>query len=106
MKGYNGDEGVLMKDGTYAWLTGSGNYYARREPNYENWTGIAYYNKETLERIPLAKAHCPECQQIIQSKQCGDFVSCGCGASFVDTDRWYPERHRYGGLAIHDENSV
>jgi hypothetical protein len=85
MKGYNGEDSVKMKDGSNAWLTESGNYYARREPSYDNWKSIAYYNKDTLERIQLAKAYCTECQQIIESKQCGDFVSCGCGASFVDT---------------------
>lgn len=89
-----------MADGKYAWLTASGNYYARREPDYENWKSIAYYNKETKERIPLAKAQCSDCKQMLESKMCGDFVSCGCGKSFVDTDRWFPERHRYGGNAV------
>lgn len=98
--GYNGEKGLMMKDGEYAWLTESKNYYCRREPDFDNWTGIAYYDAKTLERIPLAKGKCPSCKQIIESQHCGDFVPCGCGNSFVDTDRWAPERHRYGGQVI------
>lgn len=95
-----------MKDDTVAWLTASGNYYARRyrltpktsreRPDKDRWTHIAYYTLEG-ERVPLAKAECAECGDVLESKHCGDFVVCKCGQSSVDTDRWFPERHRYLG---------
>lgn len=87
-----------MQDGTKGYLSNSKNYFIRREPNPENWTEIRYY-KLTGERILLAKAMCDNCGEIVESKHCGDFQSCYCGESFVDTDRWMPERQRFGGLA-------
>lgn len=93
-----GDE-KIMKDGSKAYLTQSERYFVRREPDKDNWTKIEYYTLEG-EYIPLAKATCPECKETIQSQHCGDFVQCSCGKSFVDTDRWMPERQRYGGGAI------
>lgn len=87
-----------MKDGSIGYLTGTGRYYCRREPEKNNFTKIVYYTLEG-EHIPLAKAKCGKCGEIIESQMCGDFVRCTCGESFVDTDRWFPERHRYGGKA-------
>lgn len=88
-----------MKDGTTAYLTESKRYFVRREPKKDNWNRIQYY---TLEGgyISLAKGRCKECNQVIQSQMCGDFQECECGKSFVDTDRWMPERHRYGGEVV------
>lgn len=85
-----------MKDGSTAYLTQTGKYFVRREPERHSFTKIVYY---TLggEHIPLAKGKCKECGQVIESQMCGDFVPCKCAKSFVDTDRWMPERHRYGG---------
>lgn len=98
-KGFSkGVEGTTMSDGTEAWLTPSGNYFCRAESSYEKREKIVYYSLEK-NHIPLAKAQCEECKDIIESKMCGDFHYCSCGASFVDTDRWMPERHRYGGKA-------
>lgn len=85
-----------MGDGTEAYLTTSRLYYSRNNGNGE----IAYYDHTTLLRIPLAAAKCAKCEQVIRSMRCGDFVQCKCGDSYVDTDRWMPERHRYGGAAI------
>lgn len=85
-----------MNDGTEAYLTGSGNYYCRREPEVDSFNKIEYYTLEG-EYIPLAKGKCKECNDIIQSQMCGSFQTCSCKKSFVDTDRWTPERHRYGG---------
>lgn len=87
----------IMKDGRGAWLTVSKYYYARREPSYDNYTSIFYYDLEG-NRIPLASGTCPKCGDFIESKMCGDLVCCSCGGSFVDTSRWSPERHRLGGL--------
>jgi hypothetical protein len=92
---FDGAEGTKMNDGTEAWLTPSGSYYMRREPTYEEWNEIAYYNLDKI-RVPLAKGLCETCGAVLESKMCGDYQSCECG-SFVDTDRWFPERHRYGG---------
>lgn len=86
-----------MKDATTAYLTSSGRYFCRHEPSYKECNSIAYYDKKTLERIQLATAKCNVCNEVMMSTKCGDFQACGCGASFVDTDRWFPERHRYGG---------
>ncbi len=92
-------DGIEMNDGTLAWLTVTGKYYCRREPHVDNWTKIAYY---TLEKdlIPLAKGKCKDCGEVIESQHCGDYVTCKCGKSNVDTDRWMPERHRYIGNII------
>lgn len=96
-KGYSkGIESTKMQDGTEAWLTPSKRYYCRAEPSYEERTSIAYYGLDK-ERIPLAKGICNQCNEVIESKMCGDFQSCKCKKSFVDTDRQMPERHRYGG---------
>lgn len=94
-----------MKDATTAYLTSSGHYFCRYEPyvwlessqTYKECNTIVYYDKKTLERIQLATAKCNVCNGVMMSTKCGDFQACGCGASFVDTDRWFPERHRYGG---------
>ena len=87
-----------MKDGSVAYLSGSKSYFVRREPDKDKWDTIKYYTLER-EHIPLARAKCSECKEIIESKYCGDFRQCKCTKSFVDTDRWTPERHRYGGKA-------
>lgn len=92
------NESITMQDGTQGWKTSSGRYYCRREPNRDTFDRIVYYTLKG-ELIPLAKAKCSECGDILESKMCGDFQSCSCGKSFVDTDRWFPERHRYGGEA-------
>lgn len=88
-----------MQDGTTGYLSHSQRYYIRREPKPDKWTHIRYYTLEG-EPIQLAKAKCPNCGDVIESKHCGDFVKCECGESYVDTDRWMPERHRYGGGAM------
>lgn len=35
-----------------------------------------------------AKARCRKCEDIMVSKHGGDFVSCKCGASYIDQERW------------------
>ena len=47
----------------------------------------------------MGKAKCNSCGEVIVSKRPGHFVSCKCGKSFIDTDRWFPERYRLGGEA-------
>lgn len=47
----------------------------------------------------MHKAKCKSCGQIIVSERPGHFASCDCGKSFIDTDRWFPERIRLGGDA-------
>ena len=47
----------------------------------------------------MHKAKCKSCKQIIISKRPGHFVSCDCGKSYIDTDRWLPDRIRLGGNA-------
>ena len=101
-------EATIMQDGTEAWLTSSGNYYCRRYrltpklkrkvPTIRGWNGIDYYTLDGAY-IPLASATCSSCQTPIQSLHCGDFVTCPCGRTSVDTDRWFPERHRMIGAA-------
>ena len=88
----------VMKDGTTAYLTRSANWYCRREP-FPDFKRIVYYTLEG-DHIPLAKGRCSFCHQILESQTCGDFVQCECKRSFVDTDRWNPERRRYGGDII------
>lgn len=73
----------------------SGRYFVRREP-FPKWKRIRYYTLEG-DSIPLSKGTCKECGETIESKYCGDFQQCKCGRSYVDTDRWEPERHRFGG---------
>lgn len=85
----------IMKDGKIGYLAASGRYYCRHEDDRQ----IDYYTLEG-EYIPLASAICLECDEIIKSERCGHFVECSCGKSFVDTDRWMPERQRYGGQAV------
>lgn len=80
-----------MQDGREARLTSSGRYYVR------HWGYTIMYYTLKGERIPLARARCEDCKELLISKRCGHFVQCSCGASFVDTDRWVPESHRYGG---------
>jgi hypothetical protein len=106
---------TLMADNTMAWLSASRNYYVRREKHSPKgnvitiqthpWTHIAYYDLVTRKRIPLARAMCTSCLDSIESKHCGDYVHCSCGASAVDTDRWVPERHRYIGHALSERMS-
>ena len=74
-------------------LTTSKRYYVENKGQR-----ITYYDLDK-KYIPLAKAKCALCSDVIESKRCGDFVKCKCGKSFVDTDRWFPEMHRYGGEA-------
>lgn len=88
-----------MKDGTTAYLSQSKNYFIRREPTVEKWKYIRYYTLEG-DYIQLAKGRWKLCEDTIESKHCGDYVGCSCGASRVDTDRWFPERHRYLGENI------
>lgn len=47
----------------------------------------------------MHKAKCKSCGEIIVSERPGHFVECGCGESFIDTDRWFPDRYRLGGDA-------
>jgi hypothetical protein len=91
-----------MQDGTEAYLSQSKKHFIRREPDEHEWNTIKYYTLEG-ESIQLAKATCGTCDDVIESQCCGDFVTCKCGDSSVDTDRWFPERHRYIGNNIkHD----
>lgn len=101
---FNGSK--IMQDGSRAWLSASKKYYVRREYHSPKgfcitiqaypWNHIEYYDLEG-RYIPLAMARCNNCHDLIRSKHCGDFVSCSCKKSGVDTDRWFPERHRYIG---------
>ena len=105
-------DSVTMEDGSEAWLTSSGRYYVRRYrltpklrkevPESVKWDGIAYYDLKTKQRIALATATCGTCEEIISSLYCGHFVTCGCGMTSVDTDRWEPERHRLMGDFVKD----
>lgn len=45
----------------------------------------------------IAKGRCTNCQDIIISKHGGDFVSCKCGKSFIDQERWGGLYIRMGG---------
>jgi len=83
-----------MKDGTFAHITKSKRYYCRTEEDSEK---ITYYNLKG-EKINLASGTCPNCKERIESLRCGHRVTCKCGKSYVDTDRWFPEAHRIGGL--------
>lgn len=59
-------------------------------------------NQDTMN-----KAKCKSCGEIMVSERCGHFVTCKCGESFIDTDRWFPDRVRLGGeaeLIIEDNN--
>ena len=47
----------------------------------------------------MHKAKCKSCKQVMVSERGGQFVTCDCGESFIDTDRWFPERIRLGGEA-------
>lgn len=40
------------------------------------------------------KVRCRKCDDVIYSRYSGEFVSCKCGAIFVDQTEWYG---RYGG---------
>lgn len=92
-----------MKDGTTAVLTISQTFYIRQMykwksythplKNGETWDRIEYYTLRG-DYIPLAMAECKECEEIIQSQYCWHFVTCKCGSTNVDTDRWFPNRHR------------
>lgn len=97
----------IMADSTKAWPTRSNNLFVRREFHSPQghvihiqsypWNHIAYYDKNSLERLYLAEARCLNCNTIVRSKHCGDFATCNCGKIFVDTNRWFPNSHRYGG---------
>lgn len=54
----------------------------------------------------MHKAKCKSCQQIIISERPGHFVRCDCGKSFIDTDRWFPDRVRLGGEAEYIEKLI
>jgi len=84
-----------MEDGIIGYLTKSERYYCRKEVKDEDLM-IFYYTLEG-KRVPLAKAECLSCGEIVESLRCGDFQKCSCGGTAVDTDRWLPERHRYIG---------
>ena len=96
------EPGHIMEDGKEAWLTSSGLYYCRRDPDYEKYDRLMYYGMDR-ERIELAHAICSNCGDVLESRWCGDYRSCHCGKSFIDTDRWSPERHRYGGLLAEEK---
>lgn len=105
-KGFSeGIEGTKMQDGTEAWKTPSGLYFCRAEPSYEDRQSIAYFTLDGV-RIPLAKGKCEKCGDVVESKMCGDFQRCKCGASAVDTDRWFPERHRFIGPISNEGKEV
>lgn len=87
------EDSETMGDGRQAWLTPSCRYFARRHGQ-----SIWYYGLDKA-RIRLARAKCTSCGKMIESKRCGHFVSCPCRKSFCDTDRFEPERHRFGGNA-------
>jgi hypothetical protein len=97
----NDFEKFEMKDGRMAWLSKSGEYYIIRYTDKDST--IEYFDLKK-NYVPLAHAICEKCGDEMKSKRCGDFVQCKCGASFVDTDRWFPERGRYGGAAIIQHN--
>lgn len=61
-------------------------------------------DKHTQQMVELARAKCGACGEMIESESPGHFVTCSCGKSFVDTDRFEPRRHRYGGEAIWNKN--
>lgn len=61
---------------------------------------------QPLTQKRMASAVCGECGQQMQSQQPGDFSQCECNASFVDTDRWDANRHRYGGSAKPDTKGL
>ena len=90
-----------MNDGTTAYLSSSKRYYIRQEGYPDDVSGkrIEYYTLRG-RYIHLARAKCLDCGEEIWSRRCGDFQRCRCGASYVDTDRRVPERHRYGGACI------
>ncbi len=86
------DRSKVMKDGTIAYLTQSGSYYFLAGPD-------RYWHLDG-SRIEWQEAECDICHDIIASRRCGQYVSCRCGMSGVDTDRWMPERQRFIGHAI------
>ena len=93
----------IMRDGTVGVITVSWRYYVRhmykwksyvRRPRpWFKWDRIEYYDLHG-NYIPLAMAECSNCGDIIQSQYCWHFVSCSCWDTSVNTDRWFPERHR------------
>lgn len=49
----------------------------------------------------ILRASCFLCRDEMVSKDGGHFVSCRCGESYIDRDRWFPdERYRVGGDAV------
>lgn len=93
----------IMRDGTVWFLSISWRYYIRHMYKWKsyvgkprqcfNWDRIEYYDLR-WNYIPLAMAECSNCGDIIQSQYCWHFVTCSCWDTSVDTDRWFPERHR------------
>jgi hypothetical protein len=63
-----------------------------------------------IKQFDFPKLECLVCGDIIFSKQGGNFVSCKCGATHMDRDRWMPERIRFCGdsekYRVIDENSI
>lgn len=93
----------IMNDGTTAVLTYSKLYYARQMYRWKSYNRprkvnepydrVEYYTLH-WKYIPLASTECTHCSEIIQSQMCGHYVTCKCWRTSVDTDRWFPERHR------------
>ncbi len=46
----------------------------------------------TYEKVIVNKARCRKCSDVIESKHRHDFVSCKCGAIFIDGGREYLRR--------------
>ena len=62
-----------------------------------------------IKQFEYPKLRCKSCEDIIYSKQGGDWVSCSCWADeignkgvYMDRDRWKPERFRIGFSARED----
>ena len=47
-----------------------------------------------MELKDFPKVQCVECKDILQSSYAGEYVACGCGKSFIDTDHYMS---RFGG---------
>lgn len=93
-----------MNDGTIGVLSQSCRYYLRhmykgksyteRPKKYPfKWDRIEYYTLR-WKYIPLASTECKKCWDIIQSQYCWHYVTCSCWSTSVETDRWFPARHR------------
>lgn len=91
-----------MNDGTIGVLSTTWMYYIRHMYKGKSYTErqkkypfdrIEYYTLRG-KYIPLARAECEQCWEIVQSQYCWHFTTCSCLMTSVDTDRWSPERHR------------